>query len=98
MRKKRFDMLVDSANISIERIKKQLTNPDVEINGLKKLIEEIAFLNEKENLESENDLPATNTKRTWYEISVMTEVVLSLFAHELSAEAKKSNKIKDILK
>ena len=91
-------MLVDSANISIERIKKKLSNPDLEIDGLKKLVEEIAFLNEKENFENENDIPAIRSKIYWRDIANMNEVVLRLFAHELSVEAKKSNKIKDILK
>lgn len=97
-RKVRFDMLVENTSVSIDRIKNQLSNPDVEISMLNKLIEEIAFLNEKESYEEEGELPATNTKRTWYEIANMTEVVLRLFAHELSVEAKKSNRIKDILK
>lgn len=96
--KQRFDMLVNNTNISIERIKYQVSNPDVEINSLNKLIDEIAILNEKENFEDENDLPAYNTKRTWYEKANMIEVVLRLFAHELSSEAKKSIKIRDILK
>ena len=54
-RKVRFDMLVENTSVSIDRIKNQLSNPDVEISMLNKLIEEIAFLNEKESYEEEGE-------------------------------------------
>ena len=97
-RKVRFDMLVENTSVSIDRIKHQLSNPEVEISMLNKLIEEIALLNEKDSFEEEGELPASNTKKVWFEIANMTEVVLRLFAHELSVESKKRSRIKDILK
>ena len=97
-RKIRFDMLVENTSVSITRIKNQLSNPETEITSLLKLIEEIAVLNEKEFYLENNDLPVTNSKEKITDTNNMLEVVLRLFAHELSTEAKKIDRIKHILK
>jgi hypothetical protein len=97
-KKVRFDMLVERASISIERILNQKSTASIEVAELKKIIDELALMNEADFYNETEDLPVKDSKQKYLESSKMFEIILELFALELETQSKKLALINGILK
>ena len=98
LKKYRFDMLIERVSISIDKILKQKSTASIEVAELKKIIDEIALMNEFDFYNETDDLPIKDSKQKYIESSKLFEITLELFALELENQSKKISQINGILK
>jgi hypothetical protein len=96
-KKERFNILMHKAKVLIEKVAKGSVNGLDATSELKVIIDEHSTINEKEYFEETNDLPVENSVYKYKEMAQLYDIILDLFANELTDQSVKIKKIKNII-
>lgn len=95
MTKKRYDIFEGRLNTTIENLK---ANPDnYNIDDFLKLVEEIALLNEKDYWKSQDDLPKEKGEQFYKEKSTMLALACQILAYDFATMSNKIKHLKHII-